>query len=50
MVPDNKVKVAVKAIIEANSTNTPGDGKIFVMPAQEVYSVRTGLSGGGILD
>ena len=41
-VPDEKVEAVVKAIIEANSTGHPGDGKIFVMPVEESYVVRTG--------
>lgn len=50
MVPDNKVKAAVNAIIESNSTKTPGDGKIFVLPAIEAISVRTGETGDSVLD
>lgn len=50
MVPDSKVKAAVKAIISSNRTDTPGDGKIFVLPATEAYHVRTGESGDGVLD
>ena len=50
IVPDSKVKIAVKAIISANRTNTPGDGKIFVLPADDAYSVRTGISGDAVLD
>lgn len=50
MVPDTKVKSAVKAIISANKTDNPGDGKIFVLPATEAYSVRTGETGETVLD
>lgn len=50
MVPDNKVKAAVKAIIESNTTGEHGDGKIFVLPALEAISVRTGLRGDSVLD
>lgn len=50
MVPDSKVKVAVKALMDSNRTNTPGDGKIFVLPADEAISVRTGESGDIVLD
>lgn len=50
MVPDSKVKTAVKAIIESNRTYTPGDGKIFVLPGTEAYSVRTGEKGDSVLD
>lgn len=50
VVPDNKVKLAVNAIIDANRTDTAGDGKIFVSPATEAFSVRTGESGNSVLD
>lgn len=50
MVPDSKVKVAVKALMDSNRTNTPGDGKIFVLPADEAISVRTGERGDAVLD
>jgi nitrogen regulatory protein PII 2 len=45
IVQDNEVKKAVDAIMEANSTGNPGDGKIFVIPVTEVYRIRTGESG-----
>ena len=41
-VPDDKADAVIRAIIEANSTAHPGDGKIFVMPVEESYVVRTG--------
>ena len=41
-VPDEKAAAVVQAIIAANSTGHPGDGKIFVMPVGESYVVRTG--------
>ncbi|MBN1953295.1 MAG: P-II family nitrogen regulator [Bacteroidales bacterium] len=50
MVPDSKVKVAVKALMQSNSTGQPGDGKIFVLPANEAISVRTGEKGDSVLD
>lgn len=50
MVPDSKVKSAVKAIISSNQSGNPGDGKVFVLPATEAYSVRTGTSGDSVLD
>lgn len=49
-VPDSKVKKAIKAIIQANQTGTPGDGKIFVIPCGDAISVRTGQSGDAVLD
>ena len=50
IVPDNKVKTAVNTIISANRTDTPGDGKIFVLPATDALSIRTGESGNAVLD
>ncbi len=50
IVPDSKVKTAVSAIMSSNSTGTPGDGKIFVLPASEAISVRTGERGDTVLD
>lgn len=50
MVPDSKVKKAVNAIISSNSSGTPGDGKIFVLPAIEAISIRTGECGDSVLD
>lgn len=50
MVPDSKVKSAVNAIISSNCTESHGDGKIFVLPANEAISVRTGEKGDSVLD
>lgn len=36
------VDVAVQAILEAARTDEVGDGKIFVMPVEKVYRIRTG--------
>lgn len=44
IVPDGQVKEVVDTIIEANQTGNPGDGKIFVLPIDENYTVRTGES------
>jgi len=43
IVDDKDVDKAVKAIIEVNQTGSPGDGKIFILPITETYSVRTGI-------
>jgi len=53
VVDDKDVKKAVDAIIAANQTGNPGDGKIFVLPIMETFSVRTGectaeISKGGV--
>ncbi len=50
MVPDSKVKTVVNALIKSNQTKQPGDGKIFVLPGLEAYSVRTGEKGDSVLD
>ncbi|MDR3175270.1 MAG: P-II family nitrogen regulator [Desulfovibrio sp.] len=42
VVPDARVKDAVEVLIAVNSTGKPGDGKIFVLPIMESYSVRLG--------
>lgn len=38
---DEQVELAVKTIIEVNQTGQPGDGKIFVMPVNGGYNIRT---------
>lgn len=42
IVPDEKVDELVQVIMDVNSTNNPGDGKIFVIPMMESYRVRDG--------
>ncbi|MFA5658816.1 MAG: P-II family nitrogen regulator [Oscillospiraceae bacterium] len=42
IVEDGDVKRVVDIIIEANQTGNPGDGKIFVLPISEAYTVRNG--------
>jgi nitrogen regulatory protein PII len=42
VVPDDKVDVAVESIIAAAHTGEIGDGKIFVIPVEAVYRIRTG--------
>jgi len=39
------VKPTIDAIIEGARTGSIGDGKIFVMPLEECYRIRTGESG-----
>ncbi|MFA5110963.1 MAG: P-II family nitrogen regulator [Desulfobaccales bacterium] len=50
VVPDNLVKKTVQTIITVNRTGKSGDGKIFVMPVTDAVRVRTGESGGQVLD
>jgi nitrogen regulatory protein PII 2 len=45
VVKDEEVKTVVDTVIGVNSTGTPGDGKIFVIPVEEVYRVRDGQAG-----
>ena len=45
IVKDEEVKTVVDTVISVNSTGTPGDGKIFVLPVEEVYRVRDGQAG-----
>ena len=41
-VSDHFVETTVNAIMEAARTGDVGDGKIFVMPLENVYRIRTG--------
>jgi len=41
-VSEDFVDVTVKAIIENARTGEVGDGKIFVVPVEKVYRIRTG--------
>jgi len=49
IVSDDKVKTVVDAIMATNSTGSPGDGKIFILPIEESYRVRDGKSGTEVL-
>ncbi len=40
---DYMVKRTVEAIIAAAQTGEGGDGKIFVLPVEEAYNIRTGI-------
>lgn len=41
-VSDHFVEPTVRAILSAGSTGEVGDGKIFVLPVDKVYRIRTG--------
>ncbi|MEA2707392.1 MAG: nitrogen regulatory protein 1 [Gemmatimonadaceae bacterium] len=41
-VSDTFVQPTVKAILAAAATGEVGDGKVFVMPVEKVYRIRTG--------
>ncbi len=56
--PKIKIEVAVAAeladqvvsvILESAKTGKIGDGKIFILPVEEVYRIRTGETGRGAL-
>jgi len=40
---DNRVDDVVKLVIETATTGAIGDGRIFVIPVEENYHVRTGF-------
>ena len=42
VVPDSMADDAIKAIVTAARTGEIGDGRVFVMPVQESYRIRTG--------
>lgn len=45
VVEDNEVDIVVDTICEKGRTGAVGDGKIFILPVEEVIRVRTGESG-----
>ncbi len=45
VVDDDEVDNVVEAIIGANQSDKPGDGKIFIMPVADAVRVRTGEAG-----
>jgi nitrogen regulatory protein P-II 1 len=49
IVPDTKVRQVVDAIEKAARTGRIGDGKIFVLPIDEVVRIRTGERGSDAL-
>ncbi len=49
VVPDDKASEIVSAIENAAKTGRIGDGKIFVIPVDEVVRIRTGERGGEAL-
>ena len=42
VIEDEQVDMAIKTIFKVNQTGNPGDGKVFVLPIEETYKVRTG--------
>ncbi|WP_269532383.1 P-II family nitrogen regulator [Chitinimonas sp. BJYL2] len=45
VITDDKVDPAIDAIVKAARTGKIGDGKIFVMPVEQVVRIRTGEVG-----
>jgi nitrogen regulatory protein P-II 1 len=45
VVPDDKLKAVVDAVVKAASTGRIGDGKIFVTTVDDAIRIRTGESG-----
>jgi len=45
VVSDSFVDKTIKAIINSGATERVGDGKIFVLPIDEAYRIRTGEKG-----
>jgi nitrogen regulatory protein P-II 1 len=45
VVPDDQVKNIVDTILRTARTGQIGDGKIFVVPVDEMVRIRTGESG-----
>lgn len=48
-VNDNFVKPTIDAIMSAARTGNIGDGKIFVIPIEQCYRIRTGEEGGNAI-
>jgi nitrogen regulatory protein PII len=42
VVADDQVEDAIKAIIQAARTGEIGDGRVFVIPVEDSYRIRTG--------
>ena len=42
VVPDRLVDQAIQAIVDAARTGEIGDGRVFVLPVEQGYNIRTG--------
>lgn len=49
IVPDDQVKTVIDTILQSARTGQIGDGKIFVMPIEDIVRIRTGESGDSAL-
>jgi nitrogen regulatory protein PII len=45
VVQDGIVEDAIKAIVQAARTGEIGDGRVFVLPIEQTYRIRTGEQG-----
>lgn len=45
LVPDDKAAQVVEAVVNTARTGKIGDGKIFIVPVEEVIRIRTGEKG-----
>jgi nitrogen regulatory protein PII len=45
VVQDTIVEDAIKAIVQAARTGEIGDGRVFVLPVEQTYRIRTGEQG-----
>jgi nitrogen regulatory protein P-II 1 len=45
VVPESELKLVIEAVTSSARTGRLGDGKIFVIPLEEVIRIRTGESG-----
>ena len=50
IVNDDFVKPTIDAILKSAATDSVGDGKIFVLPVDEAYRIRTGEKGSNSLN
>ena len=50
VVNEEFVQKTIDAIINSAATDKVGDGKIFVLPVEEAYRIRTGENGGKSLN
>lgn len=49
VVLDDQVEGAIEIIVEASRTGEIGDGKIFVLPVEDAFRVRTGERGDAVI-
>ncbi|MGC6479625.1 MAG: P-II family nitrogen regulator [Flavobacteriaceae bacterium] len=50
IVSDSFVERTVDAILQSASTDKVGDGKVFILPVEEAYRIRTGEKGSDSLN